>query len=103
MHIEFRYFDGQQIVDMWDMNEMKCCRWRSKCESGSLRPTRVARAARLQYDVAGLADSAHEYRQTVYLPMSEAVQLRRGERHGRDIVKLVVDGFFIVEFDVIIG
>ena len=32
--IQFRYFDGSQLADEWDMKERKSCRSRSKCASG---------------------------------------------------------------------
>ena len=77
VHIEFRYFDGTQVLDVWDMVEKNCLPvaieislWIAPLDAAE---TPVAG----QYDATGLANNAREYRQTVYLPDVAAVQLRR--------------------------
>jgi hypothetical protein len=70
VHIEFRYFDGLQVLDVWDMVEQNCL------------PTAIEislwiaplDAENGRYDATGLANNAREYRQTVYLPMSQLSQ-----------------------------
>ena len=71
VHIEFRYFDGMQVLDVWDMLEKNCLPvaievslWIAPLDAAE---TSVAG----RYDATGLANNAHEYRQTVYLPMSQ--------------------------------
>lgn len=69
--IQFRYFDGTQLLDLWDMKERKqlpiaieVCMW--------LRSSRAATA-----DNTGPSDpvnAARTYRQVVYLPMAQASQ-----------------------------
>jgi hypothetical protein len=69
--IQFRYFDGTQVLDVWDMVENNCLPaaveislWIAPLDAAE---TPVAG----QYDATGLANNAREYRQTVYLPMSQ--------------------------------
>ena len=69
--IQFRYFDGTQVLDVWDMVEKNCLPvaieislWIAPLDAAE---TSVAG----QYDATGLANNAREYRQTVYLPMSQ--------------------------------
>jgi type II secretory pathway pseudopilin PulG len=72
VHIEFRYFDGQQTLELWDM-----------VEAGSLPlaievriwlTTAHEAADSAAYDAQGLLSIAREYRQTVFLPMAELSQ-----------------------------
>jgi hypothetical protein len=72
VHLEFRYFDGQLVVDLWDMNEMKLLPLAIEVRIWLAPPDETGSRGTVQYDAAGLADWAHEYRQIVYLPMSEA-------------------------------
>jgi uncharacterized membrane protein YgcG len=71
IHLEFSYFDGTQLVEYWDMRERNALPiavlvrlWiapagvRDSLNAGPL-------------SAASLANSAREYRQTVYLPMSQ--------------------------------
>jgi uncharacterized membrane protein YgcG len=68
-HIEFRYFDGAQVVDYWDMKE-----------KGMLPPAIEVRvwilasgndeAAPLPGDLTSILARSHEYHQIVYLPTS---------------------------------
>jgi uncharacterized membrane protein YgcG len=74
VHIEFRYFDGMQVLDVWDMVEKNCLPvaievslWIAPLDAAE---TSVAG----RYDATGLANNAREYRQTVYLPMSQLSQ-----------------------------
>ena len=70
VHIEFRYFDGLQVTDVWDMRErgalplaIEVRLWMAPAD------TEAAELPGL-YDAAFLA-TAHQYRQTVFLPMSQ--------------------------------
>jgi hypothetical protein len=74
VNIEFRYFDGTQVLDVWDMVEKNCLPvaieislWIAPLDAEN---TSVAG----RYDATGLANNAREYRQTVYLPMSQLSQ-----------------------------
>lgn len=67
--LEFKYYDGSEATDVWDMKETKTlpiaievCVW--------LRSSRVASAGATS-SAADMATSARAYRQTVYLPMSQ--------------------------------
>jgi uncharacterized membrane protein YgcG len=71
VHLEFRYFDGQQVVDVWDMREMQKLPLAIEVRIWLAPPDETGQRRVSPYDVAGLADWAHEYRQIVYLPMSE--------------------------------
>jgi prepilin-type N-terminal cleavage/methylation domain-containing protein len=67
VQIQFRYFDGSQLVDEWDMRTMnklpvaiEVCIW--------VRPEAADSAA--AYSSTGVVSGAHVYRQVVNLPMS---------------------------------
>ncbi len=68
VQLQFRYFDGSQLLDTWDMKELKklptaieVCVW-----------LRSARANAGGDNVSSTElNGAHEYRQVVYLPMSQ--------------------------------
>ncbi len=71
VHVEFHYFDGSQAVDTWDMREQKklpqaveVCVWLRS-------PSAANEPITDNMDAANLADTAHEYRQVVYLPATE--------------------------------
>jgi hypothetical protein len=72
VQLEFRYFDGRQVVDMWDMNEMKLLPIAIEVRIWLAPPDENRSRGASQYDVASLADWAREYRQIIYLPMSES-------------------------------
>jgi uncharacterized membrane protein YgcG len=68
VQLEFHYYDGAEFAEVWDMKE-----------KGTL-PVAIEVCIWLHYSVASesstvgsmdLANTAHEYRQTVYLPMSQ--------------------------------
>jgi uncharacterized membrane protein YgcG len=70
MNIEFRYFDGQQIVDTWDMAEepslpvaIEVTIWLTSVKEASENVSSI--------DPAALLRTARQYRQTVFLPMAE--------------------------------
>jgi hypothetical protein len=74
VHMEIRYFDGRQIVDVWDMVEEKTlplaievCIWLAS-------PDELASAS-ASYNPDSLVANAREYRQTIFLPMAELSQM----------------------------
>jgi uncharacterized membrane protein YgcG len=71
LQIQFRYFDGEQIVDTWDMAEeqslplaVEVTIWLASAQD----------AAAGAYNAQALLSTAREYRQTVFLPMAELSQ-----------------------------
>jgi hypothetical protein len=73
VNIEFRYFDGEQLLDIWDMVEQRSlpraievCIW--------LVSAHEAAASAAAYDARELLSIARPYRQTVFLPMAELSQ-----------------------------
>jgi hypothetical protein len=71
VHLEFRYFDGQQVVDLWDMNEMQMLPLAIEVRIWLAPPDESGARAVSQLSAAALAGWAREYCQIVYLPMSE--------------------------------
>jgi uncharacterized membrane protein YgcG len=70
VHIEFRYFDGTQVTEFWEMLEKNCLPvavevslWLAPLDA---EDTSVAG----RFDSTNLANTAREYRQTIFLPMS---------------------------------
>jgi hypothetical protein len=70
VHIEFRYFDGIQVTDMWDMLEKNCLPVAIEV-SLWIAPVDTASGVADRFSTTGLPNNAREYRQTVYIPMSE--------------------------------
>lgn len=71
VHLEFRYYDGQQITDVWDMLEEKSLPRAIKIKIWLASADASDSIGTSSYDVADFANNAREYRQTIYLPMSE--------------------------------
>jgi uncharacterized membrane protein YgcG len=74
VHIEFRYFDGMQVLDVWDMVEKNCLPVAIEISLWIAPLDAENTSAAGRYDATGLANNAREYRQTVYLPMSQLSQ-----------------------------
>jgi hypothetical protein len=70
VHLEFRYYDGQQVSDVWDMQEEESLPLAVEVRIWLASSEIAGTTGRSQYDLAGLVNRAREYRQTVYLPMS---------------------------------
>jgi prepilin-type N-terminal cleavage/methylation domain-containing protein len=71
VRVEFRFYDGSNIADTWDMKELKTlpvavevCIWLRS-------PNATNEPVTTNYDTATLADTTHEYRQVVYVPMAQ--------------------------------
>jgi hypothetical protein len=79
VHIEFRYFDGTQVVDIWDMQERNCLPMAVEIRLW-LAPVGED-ASVTQYSSANLAN-ANQYRQTVYLPMSQVASSKSSGMSG---------------------
>lgn len=69
IHIEFRYFDGSQVVEQWDMGERNSLPLAVEVRIWLSTPD-PENPALSYYDWAQKISSARQYRQTVYLPMS---------------------------------
>jgi hypothetical protein len=70
VHLEFRYYDGRQVTDVWDMQEERSLPQCIEVRIWLALPGAAGEASDSEYDLASLIGSAREYRQTVYLPMS---------------------------------
>ena len=69
VHIEFRYFDGTQVADVWDMVERNSLPLAIEVRLW-IAPTGSDLMAG-SYDPTSLANNTREYRQTVFLPMAQ--------------------------------
>ena len=70
VHIQFRYFDGIEVTDVWDMRERNALPLAIEVRLWIAPTSTDATAMRTGYDPTALA-GAREYRQTVFLPMSQ--------------------------------
>ena len=68
VHIEFRYFDGTQVTDIWDMNQQNCLPMAVEIR---LWIAPVGEDVSMGQSSPAILAQANEYRQTVYLPMSQ--------------------------------
>jgi uncharacterized membrane protein YgcG len=71
LQIQFRYYDGEQIVDMWDMAEEQSLPLAVEVTIWLASANETAGGA---YNAQALLSTAREYRQTVFLPMAELSQ-----------------------------
>jgi hypothetical protein len=67
VNLEFRYFDGSQVVEYWDMTERQCL---PIAVDVRLWIAPAATASSGQLNLTSLTNTARMYQQTVYLPMS---------------------------------
>ena len=83
VRIEFRYFDGAQISDVWEMLERNSLPVAIEVRLWIVPAAEAAEShvAGL-YNVGNLPKTAREYRQTVYLPMSELSNSATGGTGG---------------------
>ncbi|HEX2477085.1 MAG TPA: hypothetical protein VHK01_20185 [Lacipirellulaceae bacterium] len=83
VHIEFRYFDGTQITDVWEMLERNSLPVAIEIRLWIVPATEAAQAnVATLYNAGSLPKTAREYRQTVYLPMSELANSAMGGMSG---------------------
>jgi uncharacterized membrane protein YgcG len=83
IHIEFRYFDGAQISDVWEMLERNSLPVAIEIRLWIVPAAEVAQAnVATLYNAGSLPKTAREYRQTVYLPMSELSNSAMGGTSG---------------------
>jgi prepilin-type N-terminal cleavage/methylation domain-containing protein len=69
VNIEFRYFNGTEVTDLWDMSEEQVLP--RAVEVRIWLSTPGNETATQPYDINTLSATTREYRHTVYLPMSE--------------------------------
>ena len=75
--IQFRYYDGSQLVDTWDMKELQKLPLAIEI-SIWLRSARAA-TANADYSSADSMNGARTYRQVVYLPMAAISEASAGK------------------------
>lgn len=82
VRVEFRFYNGTDIADTWDMTELKSlpvavevCIWLRS-------PNATNEPVMTNYDTATLADTTHEYRQVVYVPMAQVANAANQHFHG---------------------
>jgi hypothetical protein len=74
IQIEFRYFDGEQVTDRWDMAEEQRLPIAIDLSVWLVTAEEAARLGNSMYNVQELLNSARLYRQTVFLPAAELTQ-----------------------------
>ncbi len=70
-HLEFRYYDGIQVTDVWDMSEERSLPRAVEVRIWLASSDPAEQADVVMHDLASRLRNAREYRQTVYLPMWE--------------------------------
>jgi hypothetical protein len=83
VRIEFRYFDGAQIAEVWEMLERNSLPVAVEVRLW-IAPASEAADINMAgaYNVVNLATTAREYRQTVYLPASQLTNAAMGAAGG---------------------
>jgi hypothetical protein len=71
VHIEFRYFDGTQVVEYWDMRERNALPVAIEVKVWIVPATEADTTTANRFNPGNPANNAHLYQQTVYLPMSQ--------------------------------
>jgi prepilin-type N-terminal cleavage/methylation domain-containing protein len=74
VNLQFRYFSGEEVTDVWDMQEERVLPVAVEVTISLVSPNDPAAADGTVYDMASLPANAREYRQTVFLPMAELSQ-----------------------------
>jgi len=70
VRIEFYFFDGTEVYDVWDMQEHGSLPLAIEVRLWLLTPDDENQQSLLPNNAMSIAANAREYRQTVYLPMS---------------------------------
>lgn len=73
-HIQFRYFDGAEVVETWDMRERRSLPVAIEVRIWIVSPDAAREQSAAGYSLTGLPPDAREYQQTVYLPLAAASQ-----------------------------
>jgi hypothetical protein len=71
VRMEVRFFDGSTTTDNWDMKEKKLLPLAVEVCIWLRSPNATNEPIASSYDAATLADTTHEYRQVVYVPMAQ--------------------------------
>jgi hypothetical protein len=74
INIQFRYFSGQEVTDVWDMQEEKVLPMAVEVTIWVSAPKPSDSSDGNVPSMSALANSAREYRKTVFLPMAELSQ-----------------------------
>jgi hypothetical protein len=77
VHIEFRYFDGTQVVEYWDMRERNALPVAIEVKLWIAPASDAQDASTNRFNSTSL-NTAHQYQQTVYLPMSQVASSTSG-------------------------
>jgi hypothetical protein len=78
VHIEFRYFDGTQVVEYWDMRERNALPVAIEIKLWIAPITEADAEAPNRFNPTNPANNAHQYVQTVFLPMSQVASSGAG-------------------------
>jgi uncharacterized membrane protein YgcG len=73
-NLQFRYFSGQEVTELWDMQETRALPLAVEITIWLVSPNDASGAGGTTYNMAALPANAREYRQTVFLPMAELSQ-----------------------------
>ncbi len=71
VQMQIRYFDGSQITDSWDMKTLKKLPLAVEVRIWLRSPNASSEPVDINMDSMALANTTHEYRQVVYLPMAQ--------------------------------
>lgn len=71
VRMEVRFFNGSEIAETWDMREQKSLPVAVEVRIWLRSPNATNEPIATNYDAATLADTTHEYRQVVYVPMAQ--------------------------------
>jgi prepilin-type N-terminal cleavage/methylation domain-containing protein len=71
VRMEVRFFDGSTTADNWDMKEKKSLPLAVEVCIWLRSPNATNEPIASTYDAATLAETTHEYRQVVYVPMAQ--------------------------------
>jgi hypothetical protein len=71
VRMEVRFFDGSTTADNWDMKEKKSLPLAVEVCIWLRSPNATNEPITSSYDAATLAETTHEYRQVVYVPMAQ--------------------------------
>jgi hypothetical protein len=82
VNLQFRYFSGQEVTELWDMQETRALPVAVEIAIWLVSPNDPNAVTEIGYDLTSLPENAREYRQTVFLPMAELSQSAAGSGAG---------------------
>jgi type II secretory pathway pseudopilin PulG len=84
VHVQFRYFDGAEVSEYWDMRERNVLPAAVEVTIWLAKSTETGTQQSSAFSMSDLTSRAHQYQQTVYLPVTGSTGGSEGAASAAD-------------------